>query len=453
MHALHDDKATIITCTYVSALWRSIAHPHLFASLKYNRKTGRFEDLRDFLDAHPDIARCVRTLELVCSFRGYITDITRTGEWDKGPNVDRALLATIVGRLPRLQELHLTNIWLVGPFDDGGQAVEASGLSAAGSTMGDVTSQPPPYRLQKLVLDWCSGPGDPGGCSLAALTDILSLFTSILYLELHWTKWADNSTQPQNVSPRALLAAAGTLQVRTLVGEGLTKRISPVDLVTESLCQSFRQLLAPSCIRELRLVDGNGGPWTLPRSRAFGEFVAHAATRAQHIFLPFWIGLKTEHGPDDPEHWRAFNLHTLTSLTSLALTFHFPPRESPASAGAAQRDVASSYVARVCAALLAHVPSTPGLRLLTLELRGVRTVDDVKRAQRIALGALDAAFAQSPHARTLQQVEAVLAGWGKKEDLGKCTAAMRKAMPRLGGKRGLLRVSQRLLWIQSPKRV
>ncbi|KAH9888796.1 hypothetical protein C8Q73DRAFT_838699 [Cubamyces lactineus] len=74
-----EDVGTASACTLVSRDWRELALPHFFSSVSVGRRTA-FEDLRDFLDTHPHIARCIRTLKLKqtsdCTSRGSLTAVS-----------------------------------------------------------------------------------------------------------------------------------------------------------------------------------------------------------------------------------------------------------------------------------------------------------------------------------------------------------------------------------------
>ena len=112
------DHTTLAACALVSHTWCAFARPYLFARLRISR-TGDFEDLPAKLVALPDVACMIRTLELASNEATHIRTASAALRERKrnAPWLDLLGLATILARLPRLRELSLTGVVLVGPRD------------------------------------------------------------------------------------------------------------------------------------------------------------------------------------------------------------------------------------------------------------------------------------------------------------------------------------------------
>lgn len=429
LHNVWEDKRTIVACSQVSRLWHDVAHPHLFAFLKI-ASTYDFVDFYLFLLANPDIARHVRKLQLKRA----------STPWTDGPHprdnfpvVGCAQLRDLVVLLPRLQELHLYNLWVM----------------SSPSPAPDAPDPEPTRKLEKMTIERCRAPGD-GPPSVIAVLNLASLFTSIDTLEL----------LSMHVP---YLHFDSSRLIRTVnVGNLMIINVSiPPYFETSVLYNPLREFLAPGCLLSLQsrclhafdpdfrsvshgVVRGTEG------LRSFGRLVESAARDSKHIHFPFRVDSSVGPGENDPgvqsipyrpfarhvlinartEHWRVLNLHACTSLTSFTLEICVPPARGPAGA----RDIPRIPLAEVCIAVLANIPAT--LRVLTVKLSGVREQAQVKSAKTLGLRALDAALAER-HTH-LERVEVMLDG-GLSPSMLECSLALFKAMPKLRAK-GVLAV-------------
>ncbi|KAI0631030.1 hypothetical protein C8Q77DRAFT_178959 [Trametes polyzona] len=317
--ALRDDRPTIVSCTRVSREWCCVVRPHAFASLTFRRKQEQFAAISDFLSSHPDISSHVLKLELVylCGEVHQDQNLPRTRI--PSPVVDRAVLAALMGELPRLSVLHIREILTSTPSDDDGRTTTP--YYSPTTRTGGV--QQPLFQLDELVLRFCQSAGRPTGRLLPALFDLLALFSSITTLKLYDMSFLDTH-------PLSSRRSMHPLVVRNFVGGGLAmvsaSRPDYDDRVLNLLFDALRQTLLPQCIRELRTAEW--GPWDLHRLRAFGAFVKDVARGAAHLNVPFAIEPLVGFGAEIPEHWRALNLlnlHILTCLTFLTVHLIFRP--------------------------------------------------------------------------------------------------------------------------------
>ena len=91
------DKETLTACSVVSRRWRDIATPYLFSTVTVweMESFGRFIQ---FIDGHPHLAACIRTLTL-------------SGE-DYAAQLDCTAFSSVLPKLVRLQQLFLQDLTL-----------------------------------------------------------------------------------------------------------------------------------------------------------------------------------------------------------------------------------------------------------------------------------------------------------------------------------------------------
>ncbi|OJT02990.1 hypothetical protein TRAPUB_6469 [Trametes pubescens] len=326
LHNLREDKPTILACSQVSRLWHEVALRHLFAFLKIASRSD-FVEFRTFLHANADIARHVRKLELKraqTSFMGHYKP------QDKLPAIGRAELRDLVAPLPRLQELHLHELYLID----------------SPTPAPTVTDDLPDRTLEKLTFERCRARAPGRNTPLATILNLVSVFASVGTLELV-------SMRTPSFMPSRLIR---TVRVRTVV----TRDISlPNNSVTE-LYTALRGSLVPGYLRSLDL--GCAGDPTARYPGSFGQLVHSAARRALHIHILLFMSIPLGRLEHEPRYWHKLNLHACTSLRSLALEISVPPVRP----GADTMHTPHVPLARVCVALLTHIP--PTVRILTLKL-------------------------------------------------------------------------------------
>lgn len=429
--SLWDGKRSVFAFSRVSRLWREVARPHLFASL---RITFRFDfvDFDAFLRAHANIAQHLRKLQL----KHVVTLWMRNGKLaDRFSGVGRAQLRDLVASLPHLRELHLYRLCAM----------------SLPNTAPDAPNPLPTHKLEKLTIDHCDALDT--NFTLATLLNIVSLFASIDTLELVSLRLS--------TAPHDFARVIHTVSVGALV---ITDVFLPPQFEAGSLYHLLRKSLAPSCLRSLEieclrskqpeLWPGNRVTDRVAREprglRSFGQLVEIAACYARHISLPFRVSSPVELGEDDPgaqlmlrrsvtrhvptdvptEHWRVLNLHACTSLTSLTLEVTVPPTHSLESPW----DIPHVPLADVCIALLANIPAT--VQVLIIKLSGANERAAVCSARTLGLGALDAALAE--RYGHLERVQVTLGT--VTSTVVDCLDAVTKAMPKLRT-RGMLTVS------------
>ncbi len=234
-------RGTLVACSAVSHLWRDVALPYLFSTLKARRRES-FADVIPFLSTHPHIAACVKRLWL--QRRG--TDVPR-------PEVDHDTVHALLARLPALVNLSFHTVAFVGPRLHVPLSPQTASKSLATQPISttDVCTPPSgdrngPYRLQVVLLYSCSVRHD-----LTPLFRILSLcemetFRATLTVVLHHDSGAGSQVD--------LTTLHRPLRVRWL-RVGVQKRQKS----QTPLLEAFRRCLEPGCIRELDVacVDWN----------------------------------------------------------------------------------------------------------------------------------------------------------------------------------------------------
>lgn len=270
LESVGEDKETILACSWVSRLWHEIFLPYLFASLKVVSKYD-FLDFHGFLEMHPEIALHVRKLQLKFAYTGKWT--YRLKPQDDVPIVGRTELCVLVTLLPRLQELHLYDLWLDDESPD-----------PAPDTPNHLSNR----TLEKLTLERCSVPWPTEASpSLVAILSIISVFDFINTVEL----LAMQIPTPGLPVPECARPIR-TLNVATLIAGDLSQVDTPLSIrvLFDPLCA----FLAPGCLRSLELECF--GAQVVHKSAAelrltFGELVESAARDALHIHVPFLLSL------------------------------------------------------------------------------------------------------------------------------------------------------------------
>ena len=205
-----------------------------------------------------------------------------------GPNISHTDLINIVTRLPRLQTLHLDNVFIL-------------------HSTGDLTSPeallPTAHlRLQKLLMSSCSGRVGPMAVlALPTLFDSLTIFPADV-VDLSWLTIACDSgevTFDGIQLPPATYQPNQTLNVRSLILDKISNRGWSLSDTTRLYSMS-RQALAPRCLtsfqaqrrKDLHVVQpkptfDKRNPHAL---RVLGELLEHAGGDALlHLSLPFSI--------------------------------------------------------------------------------------------------------------------------------------------------------------------
>lgn len=245
----------MLACSRVSRLWREVALPHLFASLRVARSHS-FDDLQDFTNTNADLARAVRKLQLTSS-----QDQPSLFSQPVLPLLDRIGLGRIVATLPRLQEIHLNMVHFVDPS-------LAPGLP-------DI--HPPTRRLKKLTIEYCCSPDDRH--TLPMIFNLASIFVSIDTLVL-----SDFPVVSIPLDPADLIRP---LNVGTIV----SRRLVVGQMGSDLLYHALHKALTPGCLRSLQL---GGLPWIWTGRQpaalhSFGQLVRHAAQNAHRIDIPFAV--------------------------------------------------------------------------------------------------------------------------------------------------------------------
>ncbi|KAI0323443.1 hypothetical protein GY45DRAFT_1439593 [Cubamyces sp. BRFM 1775] len=405
-----EDLDTASACTLVSQSWRELALPHLFSWLTVARRTT-FEDFRDFLDTHPHIARCIRTLELA-----QLSDCTtRSTLWV----VSLDSLIELVAKLPVLRVLLLRGIFFLDPPP----------RDAFESTL--TTPAALHKRLEHLEIHGCFDHvvSDALLIELPTLTGILQAFPA--------NSITLSSVNVPTPGPRttSILDPSTRLHVRELLLDGVDcKRQPNYDMA--HLLTALREVLAPGCLQSFLSrvgLDTRPDPGSMG---AFGELVHSTAETLQHLGLPFALRHLIKASEDKPEHWRRLNLHECHNLQSFTLPIYPPMLRTFASARGSpyRQDVPLSTT---CIAILSHLPQT--LRTFTLAICNEVAPAHIKSAK-MGLEALDGALLEKGRFPALELVEVTLRQlYHPEASLDGCERAVREVMPKCDG-RGILEV-------------
>ena len=264
-HTLYD-KETIQACTLVSRSWRAVSAPHLFSSLTVVRQAS-FDDFDGFLIARPDIASCIRELELK-----QVPDDLDIGSPHAA--VASAALAALSAKLPGLQVLRLRRMW-----------ISDSSLESP-TSVGPAVQRP---RMKSLTLHDCSN-GSDSLISLRTLHGVLETFpadsVSLFYLTI--ADASDPDTQ----------AGARWSQLHI---EDLTFYHVHAQPVALRLLDDLRQILAPHCLRSLRARLENMYTRNTVFLSVLSEFLIHiGGPQLRHLEFPFPVGSVIGPQEDDP---------------------------------------------------------------------------------------------------------------------------------------------------------
>ncbi|KAH9888793.1 hypothetical protein C8Q73DRAFT_166287 [Cubamyces lactineus] len=349
-HTLYD-KDSIRACTLVSRSWRAVSAPFLFSSLTVMRETS-FDDFHDFLVTRPDIASCIRELELTQVPNGLDIGSPHAA-------VTPTALAALSANLPALRVLRLHRMWITEPLH---------GLSTPTNPVASRS------RLKALTLHDCSNDSN-SLMSLRTLHAVLASFPSES-VSLYWLTIVDASD---------LSAGCRGSQLHI---ENLT--LYHIHAPTP-LFQYFRQILVPHCLRSLQARMENAFNRDPDFLRVLSEFLIHVGgDQLRHLELPFVVGSVFAPEEDDPDHWRILQLQTCSELESVTFHLHVPLRRSFTRT---PRTVTSRHGVPISALLVAFLPHLPSsLRVYTLTSLDAYSLDHVQSKTILHLERLDDAL-------------------------------------------------------------
>ncbi|OSC98344.1 hypothetical protein PYCCODRAFT_1427883 [Trametes coccinea BRFM310] len=387
-------KATLQACSCVSRAWREVAVPFLFASIEIIRSAGDYADTcEELLNTYPHLARHIRQLEL-----------RRETDWSSKvyPVVSRDLLATLLTRLPCLEELRLRSLW----------------ISPSQRQSSDV---PTARRLNKLILVDCGEEGrDTSPVDPRILLDFASTVpVNMVNIEVFTTQRQTVSPVP---TPPLRLLDCHSLQLGSRWEERYRHSWDNMSWV----CDALRDAFAPRRLTSLSLCF-----WILgddPMSmRALGRFLHHACSHTmQRLSFPVMINSAVASGPnnsDKAEFWRVLYLHEFTEIDTFEMSLTVVSRGTHPDSPSAPR----LPLGAVCVAIFSILP--PTVRKVTLTLWDVKEASQVKNKRMLNLSALDDAL--EARAPVLEKVRLVFRGeWYLLEFAEAATKAMAKCKKR-----------------------
>ena len=230
-------RATLFACSTVSHLWRDVALPYLFSSLKVRRHES-FADVIAFLSTRPYIAACIKRLWLHRS--------GPPGSPSK-PEVDHDTVHALLARLPALVNLTFHTVKFVDHCIQGDPVPSAPQASPHSSATGlvphaaqsDQKKGNGAYRLQLIYLYACTAPEGP-----TPLFRILSL------CEMDTLRATLNQLPGTDAAQVDLAALHRPLRVRWL-RVAVQKRPTRVAKRPPPLLEALHRALEPGCVREL----------------------------------------------------------------------------------------------------------------------------------------------------------------------------------------------------------
>jgi hypothetical protein len=257
----HDLKASLLSCSLVSAKFRKYALPRLFRQIRvqyyprpYPRHSGyqrthefeayTLEAFFRFLLDHPNIASFIHHLTLEsCEFEtepDALRDAIRI--------VSKPFLCSLLSKLPSLQHLYLRDVLLDGHLDSTLEELRRYGLNLV-KPLDTVTVDITGFGASHLEpREYTSGPRTFGPRSVhvdnLALPNLLSIFSSIGSLRLHdLANVRGVSRFPDHLQISGLFMSSDAPVGRVLralcahIGQPLVKSLNSIDFdddVTES---------------------------------------------------------------------------------------------------------------------------------------------------------------------------------------------------------------------------
>ncbi|CDO77109.1 hypothetical protein BN946_scf184592.g5 [Trametes cinnabarina] len=134
----HASNATLLAYSLMSRTWRDLVRPRLVASVIISESGGDYtEACDDLMNNYPRLTGYIRRLELAHKLQYPTVPKSR-------PTVTNALLATLIARIPRAEEIRLRAPWI--------DAVQLQAVAV-----------PPERKLKKLVMIDCAVHGQLSG--------------------------------------------------------------------------------------------------------------------------------------------------------------------------------------------------------------------------------------------------------------------------------------------------
>ncbi|PIL23164.1 hypothetical protein GSI_14473 [Ganoderma sinense ZZ0214-1] len=222
-------RTTFVACSVVSRLWRDIALPYLFSTLKARRRES-FANVIPFLETHPHIAACVKRLWL-----------QRTGVSAPKPEVDYETVSALLARLPALVNLSFHTVKFVGlrSLPLGPQfASELSATTIPSTNAHTVqgSNHDGPYRLDLVILYSCTVP------------DPTPLFRILSLCEMDTLRATLNELPGTNIAQVDPAALHRPLRVRWL-RVAVQKRPARIAQRPPPLLEALRVALEPGSVR------------------------------------------------------------------------------------------------------------------------------------------------------------------------------------------------------------
>ncbi|KAI1783307.1 hypothetical protein LXA43DRAFT_1067786 [Ganoderma leucocontextum] len=398
--------ASLIACSTVSRLWRDIALPYLFSTLKARRRES-FADVIFFLSAHAHIAACVKRLWLQRGSSSFAR-----------PEVDHDTVHALLAHLPALVNLSFHTVRFVSsrPQGDIGPsgsppASESSAIRTVPPTDAGVTPKGSahcngPYRLHLVILYSCTVPHDP-----TALFRILSL------CDMDTLRATLNELPGTDSAQVDLAALHRPLRVRWL-RVAVQKRPAPARTAQHPppLLEALRRALEPGCVRAL---DVGCHDWDEVESA--GALLRDVGRNLTTLRLSVFWGT----GKDIvPERWRSLNLSLCTKLETFE--FSFPPFDS----------ILPDRFGTACANIVRLLPV--GMRTIVLQLPELMHEAKSDYPRTLGLREIEEAVMEDRRGRFPELTRVVLHFVDYGEDKFEAWATISsRVMPRLG-REGLL---------------
>ncbi|KAH9940474.1 uncharacterized protein BXZ73DRAFT_98903 [Epithele typhae] len=413
------DRATLAACTLVSRTWRAFARPRLHARARIARPAD-FADVPRRLRADPQLAGMVRSLELapardasapLLGFGGMWAlpapvpegrgRGTRMGAYEVveqayfarrmgacgSPRLDLATLAEIVACLPRLQELSLVGLAMVGPPPSRSPSPAPSPSSAeeSTSTATPAPATPGPFPLRKLTIARCQMPGHGPRLSAWCGLELLALFPA---QTAHIA-----GTEISGDAPTALLPSPPPPAIRDFALSWENSYMPANAASVSGLLAHLAATLDPATLERLTLASG----WKIASVflPALGALVRAAAVpNVRRLDLGLVLGPVADRGEDRAEYWEPLNLRECGRMEAFTVTMKMPSER--------QASTARIPLAAACAALVSQLPR--GTREVIVKLRGVEKLSQLLDVRSLNLSLLDDVLANMEAFPELEKV-------------------------------------------------
>ncbi|CAL1712076.1 unnamed protein product [Somion occarium] len=280
---LHDDEASLASCSLVCKDWMDASRHHLFRRLTFvdNRADKTFPSLFHFLEQSPHVARHVRQLRLGSA---PVRPRVFQEDHERGcSHLETSVFLAILSKVPNLSTLTINNVTL--------------GRRSPTETLDLPTARPQLQRLElvRVVLVAPDVFGVYRYDVLAPFSKVEEFYTDCVFI-------------PDDMSPRDVPLAPDI---------SLQTEVNSVEVHG-----SFLHLIQPAMALH-NLTSLTVAAQYREQLRDFGVVAVGSARTLQRVIIDYRADPVREEGDGDPElqHWASLNLSQCKCLKDLTLRF------------------------------------------------------------------------------------------------------------------------------------